>query len=258
MKIQIKNTEVELKNKMRSLLIYEQITNKPFNPTTVTDMILYFYSTILACKPDIDLTFDELKRTFGDIFEQLTHNEKVLLERYYVIPERKWYGNTRVEKEVNLVKYGFKNPKVFANKAQLYKTYLANQRYFNDEQRLYLECCFFKNEKKTFREKYPSSNLIKQDIYLIERLEKIHYRVFRMTDNTFTKEKYLEVKEKYGKKLGEDRIKLLDLFYGVDGPEVKIADMATMFNMEYIYIHDRVRDAREFAISLYYNRIFHK
>ena len=60
MKIQIKNTEVELKNKMRSLLIYEQITNKPFNPTTVTDMILYFYSVILACEPSIDLTFSEL------------------------------------------------------------------------------------------------------------------------------------------------------------------------------------------------------
>ena len=202
----------------------------------------------------INLSFEELKGIFGSIFDELTRNEKELLERYYVIPVRNWYGNSRVEKEVNLVKYGFKKPKLFANKAQLYKTYMNNLRYFNDEQRLYLECCFFKNDKKTFREKYPNSNLIKQDIYLIERLEKIHYRVFKMNDNTFTKEKYLEVKEKYGQKLGEQRIKLLDLFYGVDGPEVKIADMAAMFNMEYIYIHDRVRDAREFAISLYYNR----
>lgn len=81
MKIQIKNTEVELKNKMRSLLIYEQITNKPFNPTTVTDMILYFYSTILACKPDIDLTFDEFMNIIDDeptIYEQF--NEWLLNE----------------------------------------------------------------------------------------------------------------------------------------------------------------------------------
>lgn len=60
MKITIKNTTIELKNKMRSLLIYEQITNKPFNPTTITDIIIYFYSVILACEPNIDLTFDEL------------------------------------------------------------------------------------------------------------------------------------------------------------------------------------------------------
>lgn len=81
MKIQIKNTEVELKNKMRSLLIYEQITNKPFNPTTVTDMILYLYSTILACKPDIDLTFDEFMNIIDDepsIYEQF--NEWLLNE----------------------------------------------------------------------------------------------------------------------------------------------------------------------------------
>lgn len=202
----------------------------------------------------VDLTFDELKRTFGIVFEQLTNNEKELLERYYVIPERRWYGNSRVEKEVNLVKYGFKNQKVFASKASLYKTYSNNKKYFNEEQRLYLEFCFFKNDVRAFREKYPDSNLIRQDIYLIERLEKIHYRVFRMTENTFTKEKYLEVKEKYSKKLGEDRIKLLDLFYGVDGPEVRIIEMAEMFGKTYIDIHDKVRDAREYAMSLYYNR----
>lgn len=81
MKIQIKNTEVELKNKMRSLLIYEQITNKPFNPTTVTDMILYFYSVILACSPDIDLTFNELMDIVDDnpsVYEQF--NEWLLSE----------------------------------------------------------------------------------------------------------------------------------------------------------------------------------
>ena len=60
MKIQIKQTEIELKHKMRSLLIYEQIANKPFNPSTITDMMLYFYSTILACSPEIDLSFTEL------------------------------------------------------------------------------------------------------------------------------------------------------------------------------------------------------
>lgn len=66
MKIQIKNKEVELKNKMRSLLIYEQITNKPFNPSTITDMMIYFYSVILACEPSIELTFTE----FMDLIDE--------------------------------------------------------------------------------------------------------------------------------------------------------------------------------------------
>ena len=79
MKIQIKNQEIELKNKMRSLLIYEQITNKTFNPQTVTDMILYFYSVILACKPDIDLTFNELMDIIDDEPELFTSFQEWLV-----------------------------------------------------------------------------------------------------------------------------------------------------------------------------------
>ena len=59
MEITIKNTTIELKNKMRSLLIYEQITNKPFNPSTYTDIIVYFYSVILASEPNINLSFED-------------------------------------------------------------------------------------------------------------------------------------------------------------------------------------------------------
>lgn len=66
MNLVIKNQEVELKSKMRALVIFEQISNKPFNPVSVTDMLLYMYSVILACKPDIDLQFDE----FMDIMDE--------------------------------------------------------------------------------------------------------------------------------------------------------------------------------------------
>lgn len=56
----IKEQNIELKSKMRSLLIYEQIAGKPFAPNGFTDMMLYFYSVILANYPNIQLTFDEL------------------------------------------------------------------------------------------------------------------------------------------------------------------------------------------------------
>lgn len=58
--MKIKNQDIELKSKMRSLLIYEQIAGKPFAPNGFTDMMLYFYSVILANYPNIQLTFDEL------------------------------------------------------------------------------------------------------------------------------------------------------------------------------------------------------
>lgn len=59
MKIKIKDKEVTLVQKMRTLLIYEALANKPFNPQTITDVMLYFYSTILACAGDVEMDFNE-------------------------------------------------------------------------------------------------------------------------------------------------------------------------------------------------------
>lgn len=66
MKITIKNTEIELVNKIRAMIIYEQITDKPFQPQTISDLTIYMYSVILACKPEIQLTFSELMETLDE------------------------------------------------------------------------------------------------------------------------------------------------------------------------------------------------
>lgn len=58
MKITINNKEFNLKISMRSIIIWEKISDKTFNPITVTDLILYFYSIILANNPDFEMTFD--------------------------------------------------------------------------------------------------------------------------------------------------------------------------------------------------------
>lgn len=60
MKITIKDTEIEIKYTIRALFIYEQLADKTFNPQTLTELFLFFYALILACKTDIQLTFNEL------------------------------------------------------------------------------------------------------------------------------------------------------------------------------------------------------
>lgn len=84
MKITINNKEIELKNKLRSILIYEQIAGKTFNPSTMTDMILYFYSVVLANEPKLELDFmefmdmlDEKPELFKDFNEWLVSVNKV-------------------------------------------------------------------------------------------------------------------------------------------------------------------------------------
>ena len=59
MKIKIQEKEIELKKTFRSYVIYESITDKIFAPKTMSDIITYFYSVILASDRNLELTFDE-------------------------------------------------------------------------------------------------------------------------------------------------------------------------------------------------------
>ncbi len=59
MKVSINGIVVELKYTMRSLMIYEKIYGKTFQPEGLSEMLVYFYSTILASDKNIKLTFNE-------------------------------------------------------------------------------------------------------------------------------------------------------------------------------------------------------
>lgn len=60
MKINIKGKEIELKNTFRSMIIYEKVAGKTFNPQGITEILLYFYSVIMASDKDCELEFDDL------------------------------------------------------------------------------------------------------------------------------------------------------------------------------------------------------
>lgn len=59
MKITIKETTIELKYSFRAMMIYEKITGTSFNPKGITEIMIYFYSTVLASKKDVAITFEE-------------------------------------------------------------------------------------------------------------------------------------------------------------------------------------------------------
>lgn len=59
MKITIKDKEIELKYTLRSMIMYENITEQTFNPTTMTDIITYMYCVVIASSKDYSLKFDE-------------------------------------------------------------------------------------------------------------------------------------------------------------------------------------------------------
>lgn len=41
------------------MMIYEKIQNKSFQPTDLTEIIVFFYSTVIASDKEFALTFDE-------------------------------------------------------------------------------------------------------------------------------------------------------------------------------------------------------
>lgn len=59
MKVTIKEREIALKYSFRALMIYENITQKSFNPQGLTDVITFFYSVVVASARDMALSFDD-------------------------------------------------------------------------------------------------------------------------------------------------------------------------------------------------------
>lgn len=59
MTIKIHDRDVELKYSFRALMIYENIQNKTFAPQSMTDVLVFFFSVIIASDKDAHLSFDE-------------------------------------------------------------------------------------------------------------------------------------------------------------------------------------------------------
>ena len=59
MKIVIKEQEIELKYSFRSLMVYEQILGKTFQPHGLTEILTFMYCIIITSKKDLQFTYDE-------------------------------------------------------------------------------------------------------------------------------------------------------------------------------------------------------
>ncbi len=203
-----------------------------------------------------DLTYEEIISKFNETGYELSNDEQNLIKRFYLIPNRNHkLCEDILLSDINLTVFGYKEKDTIVPKQKLYDVYLENINDFNDEQRLFLECYFFnKRDKNEFKTKYKESSLRYRYYYLIDRLERTYYNIYRYLDNNFGKNEYLDFKRKYPGKLSEFRVELLDQVYGVNGEIVSLSSLADKYEMEYIKMHDLVSDAREAAIAIYSGR----
>lgn len=59
MTIKINDKEIELKQTIRSLLIYENIKGESYQPKTLNDILLYLYCVVVASSKDYSLSYDD-------------------------------------------------------------------------------------------------------------------------------------------------------------------------------------------------------
>lgn len=71
MNININGKTVTLKYSFRAFMIYEKITGMSFSPKGVYEIIVYFYSTVLASDKSTDISFD-------DFMDYLDENPELL------------------------------------------------------------------------------------------------------------------------------------------------------------------------------------
>lgn len=59
MTITINEKEIELKQTIRSLLMYENIKNESYVPKSLNDILLYIYCVVVASSKDYTLDYDQ-------------------------------------------------------------------------------------------------------------------------------------------------------------------------------------------------------
>lgn len=66
MKVNFNNKEIELRYSFRSMIVYEKLTNESFAPKGITEIINYFYATVLASDKTLELGYE----TFLDYLDE--------------------------------------------------------------------------------------------------------------------------------------------------------------------------------------------
>lgn len=198
-----------------------------------------------------NMSYDEIKSLFGDNFNELPINSINLLKRYFAPSVlNNFLFPYKVEKNVNLLIFGYKGKDIKANTNDLKKVYLNNKDEFSKEQALFLECFVFgMQDKSAFYSEYP--NCRENKGYLLNRLEMLYYGIDDIFDYTLSKEQYLEVRTKYPLEEGNYRKDILDCYYGVDCQSLSIAELSKKFNVSDDEMRELIKKYRKYCLSLY-------
>lgn len=187
----------------------------------------------------------------------VSHNFNDLVNRYFndsSLYSKSGISTMNAEREVNTLLFGYnkKSERVISG---LYAFLNEKRKSFTDEEYCYLKMkLFHKISKEEFKAKYPSSKLPNNYSYLLYRLESMYFNITNYREYNFSKDKYIQIRDKAVRMLSQDKINVLDAIYGVFGKEKSISEIATNLGKSYEDTKTLVANARSSAVSLYLNR----
>lgn len=98
-KIKIKEIEYAVQPGMKSIIVFEKITDKPFQIKTTTDLLSYIYSCLIVGSPDKHIEFADMLDAFDENPELFKEATDIVLQR------------TSLEEVVSLSNEGEPEPK---------------------------------------------------------------------------------------------------------------------------------------------------
>ena len=78
MTIKINDKEIELKQTIRSLLMYENIKGESYQPKNLNDILLYIYCVVVASSKDYSLSYDDFIDWVDEHPDELTQIVKFI------------------------------------------------------------------------------------------------------------------------------------------------------------------------------------
>lgn len=90
--VKIKDKEIELKQTFRSLIQYEEITNKTFNPSSLKEILTYCYCVI-------NNSNKEFKIDYEDFLDYIDDNPNIVNDFSNWLIEINSQSNTKKEKK---------------------------------------------------------------------------------------------------------------------------------------------------------------
>ncbi len=204
------------------------------------------------------LSFDEIKRLYGDSWEQLDINAQNLLKRYFTIPKMAFSSKENLTDafylELNNININGNEPHL--SPSILYNCYLRNKDSFSEKAQTFLECFVFNTRpKEEYKDSINKPFCLNYRSLLLDKLEKLYFNVHNILYSFgFTKEQWLKVLEKHENKFSENRIIAMNMFYGIDGEAMSIPEIAEAFDVDRLVMHDYIAKTRKTAMALYMNR----